>query len=78
MRRLLEEDFKPAVVVPRQRGHNTFLANLAPIILVEKELFPAMQAFYYIFAMFRGPSPLAWRTLSTDSRIGRWTLSVGR
>ncbi len=31
-----EEDFEPAVVVPRQRGHNAFLADFAPIILVEQ------------------------------------------
>ena len=32
---LLEEKFEPAVVVPRQRGHYAFLANFAPITLVE-------------------------------------------
>ena len=32
---LLEEKFEPAVVVPRQRGHNAFLADFAPITLVE-------------------------------------------
>jgi ribosomal protein L19 len=32
----LEEEFEPAVVVPRQRGHNAFLANFAPVILVEQ------------------------------------------
>jgi hypothetical protein len=31
-----EEDFEPAVVVPRQRWHNTFVADLAPVIFVEK------------------------------------------
>ncbi len=31
----LEEKFEPAVVVPRQRGHNAFLADFAPITLVE-------------------------------------------
>src|SRR5882757_1317438 len=31
----LEEKFEPAVVVPRQRGHNTFLADFAPITFVE-------------------------------------------
>ena len=32
---LLEEKFEPAVVVPRQRGHYAFLADFAPITLVE-------------------------------------------
>ncbi len=32
---LLEEEFEPAVVIPRQRGHNTFLADFAPITFVE-------------------------------------------
>ena len=32
----LEEKFEPAVVVPRQRGHNAFLADFAPITLVEQ------------------------------------------
>ena len=31
----LEEKFEPAVVVPRQRGHYAFLADFAPITLVE-------------------------------------------
>src|SRR5262245_4904876 len=32
---MLEEKFEPAVVVPRQREHNTFLADFAPITFVE-------------------------------------------
>ena len=32
----LEKDFEPAVVVSWQRGHNAFLADFAPIILVEE------------------------------------------
>ena len=31
-----EKEFEPAVVVPRQCGHNPFLANFAPIIFVEQ------------------------------------------
>ena len=31
----LEEKFEPAVVIPRQRGHYAFLADFAPITLVE-------------------------------------------
>src|SRR4029453_5762926 len=36
MREGLEEDFEPAVVIPRQRRHDAFLANFTPIMLVEK------------------------------------------
>ena len=36
MREGLEEDFEPAVVIPRQRRHDAFLADFAPIILVEE------------------------------------------
>src|SRR4029077_6799810 len=32
----LEEKFEPAVVISRQGGHNAFLANFAPITLVEQ------------------------------------------
>ena len=32
---VLKEEFEPAVVVSRQRGHDAFLANFAPITLVE-------------------------------------------
>src|SRR4030095_16943043 len=32
----LEKDFKPAVVVSWQRRHNAFIADFAPVILVEQ------------------------------------------
>jgi hypothetical protein len=32
----LKEEFEPAVVVPRQRRHNTFLANFSPILFIEQ------------------------------------------
>ena len=32
----LEKDFEPAVVIPRERGHNAFFADFTPIVLIEK------------------------------------------
>ena len=34
--RLLEKDFEPAVIIPRECGHNAFFADFAPIALIEK------------------------------------------
>jgi hypothetical protein len=35
LRHASEEKFEPAIVIPRQRGHNPFLTDFAPITLVE-------------------------------------------
>ena len=36
MREVLKEDFEPAVVIPRECGHNAFFPDFAPIVLIEK------------------------------------------